>query len=298
MTNGLIAHYPMHGNASDVSGFGMHGTLLGTPMMATNRFGEAGHAFSFAGGMDAMMLTNLNVTLATNSQNTVCFWMRWNGGVEGDTNPVAMPFGWGNTNQNYCVLFQREGNGRFGFSGGMADVYGTDYSAMYSNHWMHVAAVFNNGSMMNSGLYLNGQRISGSMTQGGMPMGMGMMVQRSAHPMAFVGGFGGQGSVPYHFFGAMSDMRIYNRPLTDAEIAALYHMEAGPSLRMMPGSTMGTANLEFSSMMSDWQFQIQFSPDLTHWTNYAGTFMPGVGPMVRAVDMTGSHMFWRLQANP
>lgn len=298
MTNGLVAHYPMHGDANDLSGHGMHGTVIGAPMMTTNRFGEPGHGMAFAGGMDAIMLTNLNVNLTPDSQNTVCLWMRWDGGVNGTTNPVAMPFGWGNTNENYCLLFQQEGSGRFGFSGGMADVYGTDYSPMLSNHWVHVAAVFNNGNMMNSGLYINGQQMTGSMTLGGMPMGMGMMLQRSAHPMAFLGGFGGQGSVPYQFFGAMSDVRLYNRALTDEEIARLFQMEAAPRLRMMSGGMAGMANLELSSMMMGWQFQVQFSSDLAHWTNYSNAFMPTEATMVNMLDAGAPHMFWRLQASP
>jgi hypothetical protein len=298
MTNGLVAHYPMHGDANDVSGHAMPGVIIGSPMMTTNRFGESGHAFAFNGGMQAIMLTNLNVDLTTNSQNTVCLWMRWDGGVNGSTNPVAMPFGWSSTNQSYCLLFQREANGRFGFSGGMADVYGMDYGAALSNHWVHVTAVFNNGNMMNSGLYVNGQRVTGSMTASGMPMGMGMMVRRSAQPMAFLGGFGGQGSLPYQFFGAMSDVRIYNRALAGEEIAALFRMDAAPSMRMMAGSTAGTAHLEFSSMMMEWQFQMQFSGDLAHWTNDSEWFVPGADTMVRTVNAAAPHLFWRLQADP
>lgn len=128
-------------------------------------------------------------------------------------------------------------------------------------------------------------------------MGMGMMVQRSAHPMAFLGGFGGRGSVPYQFFGAMSDVRIYNRALTDEEIMALFQMDAAPHLRMMAGSVAGTANLEFSSMMMDRQFQMQFSSDLVHWAEYSDVFMPTSSTMVRMVSTAGPHMFWRMQAN-
>jgi hypothetical protein len=289
----------MHGNVNDVSGHGVNGMMTGSPMMTTNRFGESGHAFSFGGGMDAIMLTNLNVNMVTNSQNTVCLWMRWDGTVSGSTNPVAMPFGWGDTNQNYCLLFQQEGNGRFGFSGGMGDVYGTNYSPTYSNHWMHVAAVFNNGNMMNSGLYINGQLAMGSMTLGGMPMGMGgMMVQRSAHPMAFLGGFGGQGSVPYQFFGAMSDVRIYNRALSPNEIGSIFQMDIAPHLQMMAGGTNGPANLQFQSLMMDRHYQMQLSSDLTHWTNYDDMFMPSGGMMSRSTDLTGPHMFWRLSTTP
>lgn len=97
MTNGLVAHYPMHGDAGDVSGHGMGGMMSGAPMMTTNRFGEPGGALAFSGGMDGILLSNLDVNLTTNGQNTVCLWMRWDGGVDGRTNPVAMPFGWGDT---------------------------------------------------------------------------------------------------------------------------------------------------------------------------------------------------------
>ena len=297
-TNGLIAHLPMHGDADDISGFGMHGTIMGSPMMTTNRFGEPGQAFDFGLGMGSIILSNLPVNLATNSQNTVCFWMRWDGGVDGATNPVAMPFGWGNTNQNYCLLFQREGTNRFGFSGGMGDVFGTNQSLMFSNHWMQVSAVFNNGNMMDSRLYLNGQPVPGSMTQGGMPAGMGMMVRRSVSTNAFIGGFAGMGSVPYQFFGAMSDLRIYNRALTDPEIAALYEMDAAPVMQVMSGGTAGAATITLGSLMVDWQFQMQYSDDLVHWTNYSGSFMPGPGMMSREVSTTDPHLFWRMEAHP
>lgn len=107
-----------------------------------------------------------------------------------------------------------------------------------------------------------------------------------------------QDSVPYHFFGAMSDVRIYNRSLTDTEIAALFQMDAAPSMRMMAGSEEGTENVEFNSMMMDWHFQMQFSDDLLHWTNYSNMFEPSSGTMVRTINTTTSNMFWRLMGNP
>ena len=150
MTNGLVAYYPMHGDATEATGHGMNGMLMGSPHMATNRFGQPMQALAFNGDMDGMMLTNLNVNLATNAENTVCFWMNWNGQTGGAANPVSMPFGWGNTNQAYCLLFQGTNSGRFGFSGGMGDVYGMGSAMMGTNTWMHIAAVFNNGTTTGS----------------------------------------------------------------------------------------------------------------------------------------------------
>jgi hypothetical protein len=67
---------------------------------------------------------------------------------------------------------------------------------------------------------------------------------------------------------------------------------------MMTGSTTNTANLQLSSMMMDWQFQMQFSTNLVHWTNYSDMFMPSAATMVRSVNTGGPHMFWRTQAKP
>ena len=58
------------------------------------------------------------------------------------------------------------------------------------------------------------------------------------------------------------------------------------------------ANLEFSSMMMGWQFQMQSSTDLVHWTNSANPFMPGSDMAPQMMDTAGPLMFWRLQANP
>jgi hypothetical protein len=113
MINGLVGYYPMHGDGSEATGQGMNGMLMGFPQMATNRFGQPMQALAFNGGMDGMMLTNLNVNLTTNAENTVVFWMNWNGQTGGAANPVSMPFGWGNANRAYCLLFQGANSGRF-----------------------------------------------------------------------------------------------------------------------------------------------------------------------------------------
>ena len=45
-TNGLIAYYPLAGNANDVSGNGNNGTVFGATL-TTNRFGDLNSAYSF-----------------------------------------------------------------------------------------------------------------------------------------------------------------------------------------------------------------------------------------------------------
>lgn len=297
ITNGLVAYYPMHGDATGAIGSGMGGVLTGSPQAATNRFGEPMQAMAFKGGMDGLMLTNLNVNLAANGQNTVCFWLNWQGETSGTTNPIAMPFGWGGADQTYCLLFQTAEAGRFGFSMGMGDIYGVSSAMMTTNSWMHVAAVFENGSTAGSQLYINGMAMASMMSKSGMPMGMGP--SGSASKMAFIGGSAGQSTNGYPFFGMMSDFRVFDRALSPAEIQGIYKQEAGPQLMLRPGTEGGTSTMSVSSMMSGWKFQMQSSGDLIHWTNQVGIVMPGNGGAASfAVTLGAPAMFWRMLGNP
>ncbi len=295
MTNGLVSYYPMHGDAQDASGRGMNGTLTGSPMMTTNRFGRSMGAMAFNGGMDGMMMTNLPVGMATNMQNSVSFWM--NRSAQPGGSALSMPFGWGNTNQPLCLLFDGSDGDRFGFSGGRGGGYGMGSGMMPTNTWMHIAAVFNNGTMSGSQLYVDGQPMMGMMsmsaTQGGM-MGSG-----SAASMAFVGGAGGTPSGANPFFGMMSDLRVYDRALTGDEIMGLYRMEAGAEVRLMPGAAPGTMRMEIGSMMAGWMFQVQSSTDLVHWMDQGDMLKPGAqGSNSVAVGMDGPAMFWRTMGRP
>jgi hypothetical protein len=297
VTNGLVAYYPMHGDATEATGHGTNGMLMGSPQMATNRFGQPMQALAFNGGMDGMMLTNLNVDLATNAENTVCFWMSWNGQPGGAANPVSMPFGWGDTNGAYCLLFQGTNSGSFGFSMGMGDVYGMSSAMMAPNTWTHIAAVFNNGTTTGSQLYVNGQPMTGMMSMSGMPMGIGRA--GSASHMASVGGTGGQTGNGYQFFGMMSDLLVYDRALEADEITGIYRMEAGSQMQLMSGMSAGTGKITIGSMMTGWKFQMQSSADLIHWTNQGGMFLPGSGGTnFVTVDMGGQGKFFRTVGSP
>ncbi|MBX3744218.1 MAG: LamG domain-containing protein [Verrucomicrobiae bacterium] len=295
MANGLVAYYPMHGDATEATGRGMNGMLMGSPQMATNRFGQPMQAMAFNGGMDGMMLTNLDVSTMTNMQNSVSFWMNWNGQMGSST--VSMPFGWGDADKPSCLLFDSSDGGRFGFSGGMGDVYGMGSGMMPTNSWMHIAAVFKNGASSESQLYVNGQPMAGMMSMSGMQGGM--MMSGFASSMAFVGGSNGQTATAYPFFGMMSDLRMYDRALSPDEVKALYQMESGAQMRLVPGPVTGSATMEIASMMMGWMFQLQSSTDLVRWVDQGTMIMPGNGGMATMnMSVSGPAMFWRTVGQP
>ena len=106
--------------------------------------GTCGYA-TFSGatnGGSAFTLDGLPVSTAAGDQTSVSFWMYWNG-----TNYVQ-PLGW----RQYNLFFS---DGNFGFNTGAYDIWGLSSSGL-ANGWHHVAAVFANGNVANSKLYIDG----------------------------------------------------------------------------------------------------------------------------------------------
>jgi hypothetical protein len=71
---GLMAHYPMDGNARDATGHGYHGTVVGGARSTTDRFGAAAGAYAFDGIDDYINLgTRLDVPAWSNYTISVWF---------------------------------------------------------------------------------------------------------------------------------------------------------------------------------------------------------------------------------
>lgn len=101
----------------------------------------------------AFQLNNLPVYTAPYAQNSLSFWVYWNG------SEISVPLGW----TAYKLIFK---NGLFGFDPSDGRIYGTSSSGL-SNGWHHVAAVFTNLDITQNQLYIDGvlQSLSLSGTQ-------------------------------------------------------------------------------------------------------------------------------------
>ena len=149
-----------------------------------------------------VVLNSLPVNTSAGQQTTVEFWMYWMGG-----SGYQMPFGFNTYNLSVVP-----GNG-FGFNTGNSDVYGVPISAIAANSWIHVAAVFTNGSFASNQLYLNGVPQSISQL-------FGTPASVSVTTNGAISGWGSSGA--YKFNGLISDVAIYNGALPAARIQAHY----------------------------------------------------------------------------
>ncbi len=71
----IVAYYPLDGTADDISNFGNHGTKMGDPMPAVDRFGRSGRAMEFDGDEDQIIVPD-SASLDLETGITVAAWIR------------------------------------------------------------------------------------------------------------------------------------------------------------------------------------------------------------------------------
>ena len=246
--SGLFAYYPFNGNANDESGSSLHGTVLGGSL-GTDRFGKA-TGYTFPTSRSAVRLP-LEKTVFDNDF-TVSMWV------------FAKDF-----SNDYVRLFGVEYEKGFGI-GGSGPAYAPvgkqnritfnindisesvskrlitpeffSESTMSFNRWVHLV-VARDGLILK--IFIDGT-LNGSATGTKSP---------TTGPSTFVL-VGGQTSWPNgNLHGSIDDVRVYNRALSAAEVAALYDAERSLApvitrqpvgLRMAPGSS-GVLRVEATS---------------------------------------------------
>ena len=200
--NGLVGEWLFSGNANDTSGKGNNGAVSGaTP--TTDRFGNTDAAYSFDGSSSMITATGLDVDTSAGGHNTVSFWMK-----TADT-PYAPVFSW--KDAGYDI---DQGDGFFGFNTLKGDICGV-VDPMAVGTWYHIVAEFYNGvpDSAHSKLFINGTEQGISLVEGS--------TQSSCSASNGIT-LGGMTESTYHFYGAIDDVRVYNRSLSADEVRALY----------------------------------------------------------------------------
>ncbi|MFT4032239.1 MAG: PKD domain-containing protein [Siphonobacter sp.] len=214
LVTGLIAYYQLNGNTNDASGYENNGTLPSGGSYTSGHTGTSNSALLLDGVDDYMNVPDA-VSLRP-SKLTVSMWFK--------ANSLATSM----------HLFQKstiEGNS-FGYNGAIkylgttlamsaditeatnCDDWITNLFTpkLTTNTWYHFVAVFDG---TNSIVYLNGSPVS--------TVSAGLLGETCSlgAPLRF--GMQWFGEWSYFFNGAFDDIRIYNTPLTQAQVTALYN---------------------------------------------------------------------------
>jgi subtilisin len=218
--NDLVAWYAFEGSSEDWSGYGSTGTASGGAQYASGALGLALSLDGTEGAGNYVQIPNSPaVGMNTNSEKTVsvrAYLKRRNTERNYNNSIIFSKYDGTLQGQEYYLSVLDSGNIRL--TGQGVDVI--DVGQFPLNEWHHLAFVMKPGAS-NSKVYMDGLLLaSGSITYN---------PQFSSAPV-FIGGFGP--SSPYGvqgWNGMLDEFRVYNRALTDSEIAQLALLPPTPA---------------------------------------------------------------------
>ncbi len=291
-TSGLIGYWPLNsvsGNsvadlATQRNGI-VNGTLTSSSTSAIN--GDMS-SVEFSGGLTGgtISLSSLPVATGTTAQNTVSFWMNWDG-TEG-----VMPFSF----TDYALFLNAGG---FGFnvdqtnpsSPNLNNLFGVSSSGL-QNRWVHVVAIFSNAGVANSELYLDGvkQSLGFRSGNGGLP--------KASTSTAIVGGFNSTiGLHPaYRFKGRLDELAIFSRALTQPEVQAQLNAARGPTFTSKTQFSIDTTQpIRVVAVPQDQSSDLnvtvnEIRPNVYELTTTATTNTKGVAQVDVRVDQLSSNL--------
>lgn len=197
---GLVAYYPFSGNADDVSGHGLNGTVLGATL-TTDRFGTPNAAYYFGGDTQRIVVPKSS---AFNLDSiTMCAWVSYDTG-SGTNNPRIIGAGYDSWDMylNGLSSPRQVGTG-FGGSNIFMGVHTID-----AGSWHFLSVTESTDSVH---IYIDGIRDTGFQKSFALPYPLyGVVI--GARPDNFQAD---------RYQGKIDEVRIYNRPLTDSEILEL-----------------------------------------------------------------------------
>jgi hypothetical protein len=217
LSNGLVAYYPFNGNAQDNSGNNLNGIVNGATL-TTDRHGNENSAYYFDGNDYISVAHSELINFGNNDDFTIALWTwinptqvldagindiirKWNGDAQG------YPFGISYDNENAPVGFQRTLLGAR-YDGSACYNIPTGYSNAVNSSVFHHVVFTKQGAVLR--LYLNNELVS-TFTDVST-----CSTKNNSHMT-----IGCRGQLARFFTGKIDEIRIYNRALTNSEIAEL-----------------------------------------------------------------------------
>ena len=209
LTDGLLAYFPFNGNADDESGNGHHGAVNGATL-APDRFGFADSAYHFNGSDN-----DIEIPYAADLEPSVFSISVWSKTASTPVNLMHLlspSEGFGGCSHGYRLLFFPSGGFEFHVDAsaacGSAGSHIPSDSILNDGEWHHIVAIYD--SSLTLSLYVDGVLQSGSDSGIYVKTGNSLLLGRYRR------------SVSQSFLGSIDDLRIYDRALTESEVADLF----------------------------------------------------------------------------
>jgi hypothetical protein len=256
--NGLVGWWPFNGNANDESLNGNNGTVNGATL-TNDRFGNANSAFSFDGINDWIVVPDNN-SLDITQELTLSAWINlssinsFNCIISKDINATDEGYRLDILNNKLRMIKTNSSNSQ-------------GNTVIDENFWIHTLVTFKNDTV---NFYLNGESDGTFFAQGS--------ITPTLNNLTF--GVQNQVSTLQYVNGALDDIGIWNRALTQEEITDLYNAvncfdntEITPQINSLAaGSTVTfTASTSDPNPSYVWQSDLgQGFQTLNNFGNYSG----------------------------
>lgn len=254
LTNGLVAYYPLDGNANDASGNGYSGTNSSVTWL-TNRFGFASSAGQFTGSAQITLPSALVNLMSGTSPLSVSSWVQSSPANVNNGNHTLLNIGAETDCNDFALL---NVSGQFFYSGW--DCSEASSGAMVcDNSWHQCVAVYDGSSIY---LYVDGV----------LKNNQGVTLNRGTAG----GTIGARLDGLENWNGNIDDMRIYNRALSSGDVAQLYSIELSPPPQGPPVITvqpLGQTNLV--GMTATFNVTVSNLATLSYQWWFGGTNLPG-----------------------
>jgi len=147
-TNGLICYYPFTGNANDLSGNNLNGSVNGATL-TTDRFGNANQAYSF-NGINNYISVNHSILFNNLTNFSFSLWAKWANGPL----PVELIFKNGilNNGAPFMLMLNSDITASFCIHNGTINPCAQSSDPVALNTWEHIAGVYDGNEIK---LYFN-----------------------------------------------------------------------------------------------------------------------------------------------
>jgi hypothetical protein len=227
--NGLVGWWPFNGNANDESGNGNNGTINGATL-TTDRFGVVNNAFGFDGINSFIEIINSNSIQPANAISISAWTLIEPNQSFGNFTRIISKIQ--SEPQNFATyqlitgasselgktgVTIRTGSGNSQLTQGVYAWSGTNSNNIVSQ-WQHIVGTYDGSTLK---FYQNGILISETAITGGLFYDSGNLWFGKGKSGAFAPGS------DIFFKGKIDDIGIWNRALTECEIADLYNTQLG-----------------------------------------------------------------------
>jgi hypothetical protein len=202
LNDGLVAYFPLNGNADDHAGNENNGTLHNGVLPAADRFGLAGRAYDFNGTDGYIEFSESQSVLEIEKEVSVAVWVKPRS-YKQEAGVMLRDQFWNLLLQNgqaAGLIFDENGN---------QNRTGSSQEAPL-NVWSHIAFTYDGSTIR---VYQNGQQ-SGQLAFAASRIGRIDVVMNPTLGK-------GIGNNQHYFDGAIDEVFVYNRRLSDAELAIL-----------------------------------------------------------------------------